>query len=402
MPEFVCRLGSSDGSVLELRRVAVSADALRRELEGEGFHIFSVSRARSRIRMTLLSGAEKVRSQDFLLFNTQLRTLLRAGLPLAQSLELLKAQQTHPHFRALLDKVHQQVTTGVALSDAFLSLGDVFPRLYANSLRAGERSGELESVIGRFIQYQRLVESVRKKIVAALTYPAVLVSLAVALVVLLVAYVIPRFSDFYLQFGSELPLPTRIVLGVAQTVERNLIFIVIGGVLAAWGFRTWKASPSGRRVIDRWTLWIPLLGRLAQQFALSQFTRSLAVLLGGGTPMVPALETAATSVKNVHIAELFLGCVQEVQEGRPLSDALEDTGRAPGLALAMIRVGESTGALPEMLEHTANFFDEEIEYSLTRITTLFEPMILVFMGIVIAGLLLAVYYPLLRLVSTIA
>ena len=402
MPEFVCRLGSPDGSVLELRRVAVSADVLQRELEGEGFHVFSVSRARSRLRLPLVSRAEKVPSQDFLLFNTQLRTLLRAGLPLAQSLELLKSQQTHPHFRALLDKVHQQVTTGVSLSDAFLSLGDVFPKLYANSLRAGERSGELESVIGRFVQYQRLVEGVRKKIVAALTYPAVLVALAVGLVVLLVAYVIPRFSDFYMQFGSELPLPTRIVLVVAQTVASNLILIIVGGALVVWGFRTWKKSPAGRRVIDRWTLRIPLLGRLAQQFALSQFTRSLAVLLGGGTPMVPALETAATSVKNVYIAELFLGCVQEVQEGRPLSDALEDTGRAPGLALAMIRVGESTGALPEMLEHTSNFFDEEIEFSLTRITTLFEPLILVFMGVVIAGLLLAVYYPLLRLVSTIA
>ena len=402
MPEFVCRLGSPDGSVLELRRVAVSADVLQRELEGEGFHVFSVSRARSRLRLPLVSRAEKVPSQDFLLFNTQLRTLLRAGLPLAQSLELLKSQQTHPHFRALLDKVHQQVTTGVSLSDAFLSLGDVFPKLYANSLRAGERSGELESVIGRFVQYQRLVEGVRKKIVAALTYPAVLVALAVGLVVLLVAYVIPRFSDFYMQFGSELPLPTRIVLVVAQTVASNLILIIVGGALVVWGFRTWKKSPAGRRVIDRWTLRIPLLGRLAQQFALSQFTRSLAVLLGGGTPMVPALETAATSVKNVYIAGLFLGCVQEVQEGRPLSDALEDTGRAPGLALAMIRVGESTGALPEMLEHTSNFFDEEIEFSLTRITTLFEPLILVFMGVVIAGLLLAVYYPLLRLVSTIA
>jgi type IV pilus assembly protein PilC len=380
----------------------VSADVLQRELEGEGFHVFSVSRARSRLRLPLVSRAEKVPSQDFLLFNTQLRTLLRAGLPLAQSLELLKSQQTHPHFRALLDKVHQQVTTGVSLSDAFLSLGDVFPKLYANSLRAGERSGELESVIGRFVQYQRLVEGVRKKIVAALTYPAVLVALAVGLVVLLVAYVIPRFSDFYMQFGSELPLPTRIVLVVAQTVASNLILIIVGGALVVWGFRTWKKSPAGRRVIDRWTLRIPLLGRLAQQFALSQFTRSLAVLLGGGTPMVPALETAATSVKNVYIAGLFLGCVQEVQEGRPLSDALEDTGRAPGLALAMIRVGESTGALPEMLEHTSNFFDEEIEFSLTRITTLFEPLILVFMGVVIAGLLLAVYYPLLRLVSTIA
>jgi type IV pilus assembly protein PilC len=226
--------------------------------------------------------------------------------------------------------------------------------------------------------------------------------LAAALVVLLVTFVIPRFSDFYLQFGSELPLPTRLVLGTAQTVQSNLILIIVGGALAIWGFRTWKASPGGRRLVDRWVLRVPLLGRLAQLFALSQFTRSMAVLLGGGTPMVPSLETAATSVKNVYIAELFLGCVHEVQEGRPLSDALEDTGRAPRLALAMIRVGESTGALPEMLEHTSDFFDEEIEFSLTRITTLFEPMILVVMGVIIAGLLLAVYYPLLRLVSTIA
>lgn len=402
MPEFVCRLGAPDGSVIELRRVATSVEALQRELEAEGFHVFGLSRARSKIRLPLVSKGEKVAPQDFLLFNTQLGTLLRAGLPLAQSLELLKDQQTEPHFRALLDKVHQQVTTGVALSDAFLSLGDVFPRLYSNSLRAGERSGELEGVLRRYVEYQRLVESVRKKIVAALTYPAVLVLLAVGLVVLLVAYVIPRFSDFYLQFGSELPLPTRIVLGVAQFTEDNLLYIVAALVVGWYLFKWWKGTPFGRRLVDRWTLRVPLVGRLAQLFSLSQFTRSMSVLLSGGTPMVPAVETAATSIKNVHIAELFLGCVQEVQEGRPLSDALEDTGRAPGLALAMIRVGESTGALPEMLEHTSNFFDEEIDFFLTRVVGLFEPMILVVMAVIIAGLLLAVYYPLLRLVSTIA
>jgi len=402
VPEFVCRLGAPDGSVIELRRVATSVEALQRELEAEGFHVFGLSRARSKIRMPFVSKGEKVAPQDFLLFNTQLATLLRAGLPLAQSLELLKDQQTEPHFRALLDKVHQQVTTGVSLSDAFLSLGDVFPRLYSNSLRAGERSGELEGVLRRYVEYQRLVESVRKKIVAALTYPAVLVLLAVGLVVLLVAYVIPRFSDFYLQFGSELPLPTRIVLGVAQFTEDNLLFIVAALVVGWYLFKWWKGTPFGRRLVDRWTLRVPLVGRLAQLFSLSQFTRSMSVLLSGGTPMVPAVETAATSIKNVHIAELFLGCVQEVQEGRPLSDALEDTGRAPGLALAMIRVGESTGALPEMLEHTSDFFDEEIDFFLTRVVGLFEPMILVVMAVIIAGLLLAVYYPLLRLVSTIA
>jgi len=401
MPEFVCRLGAPDGSVIELRRIAISVDALQRELEGEGFHVFGCSRARSKVRLPLVSRGEKVSSQEFMIFNTQLATLLRAGLPLAQSLELLKDQQGDTHFRALLEKVHQQVTTGVSLSDAFLSLGDVFPRLYANSLRAGEHSGELEGVLTRYVDYQRLVDGVRKKIVAALTYPAVLVGLAIGLVVLLVAYVIPRFSDFYIGFGSELPLPTRIVLEVAQFVEKNLLLIIGAMIVVVYVIKWWKATPFGRRFVDRWTLQVPMLGGLAHLFALSQFTRSLSVLLNGGTPMVPALETASTSVKNVYISELFLGCVREVQEGRPLSDALEDTGKAPGLALAMIRVGESTGALPEMLEHTSDFFDEEIDFFLTRLVALFEPMILVVMAVVIAGLLLAVYYPLLRLVSTI-
>jgi type IV pilus assembly protein PilC len=402
VPEFVCRLGAPDGSVLEQRRVAASSDALHRELEGEGFHVFSLASAGSRVRIPLLSKSDKVASQDFLLFNTQLRTLLRAGLPLAQSLELLRDQQKEPQFRSLLAKIHQQVTTGVSLSDAFLSLGETFPRLYANSLRAGERSGELESVLGRYVEYQRLVENVRRRIVGALTYPAVLVFLSICLVALLVVYVIPKFSDFYLQFGSDLPLPTRIVLATAQGAQQNLLWVIAGLIVATYGFKFWSSTPRGRRIADRWKLYVPVLGRLAHLFALSQFTRSLAVLLRGGTPMVPAVETASTSVKNAFISELFLGCVQEVQEGRSLSEALIDTGQTPDMAVAMIRVGESTGALPEMLEHTSEFLDEEIEFSLNRIVTLFEPMILVLMGLVVAGLLLAVYYPLLRLVSTIA
>ena len=402
MPEFVCRLGATNGSVVEQRRVAASMDALRRELEAEGFHIFSLSAARSRFRLPFFSRSEKVSGQDFLLFNTQLKTLLHAGMPLAQSLELLKDQQTSPHFRALLEKVHQQLTTGIALSDAFLALGDTFPRLYANSLRAGERTGELEQVIGRYVEYQRLVEAVRRKIVGALTYPAVLIALAAGLVVILMTYVIPSFSQFYVQFETELPLPTRVVIGSADFLSNNLILIVAGLIVFWYAFRVWRTSPKGRLITDRWKLKLPLIGRLTHLFALSQFSRSMSILLGGGTPMVPALETSSTSVSNSYISELFLGCVHEVQEGRPLSDALNDTGYLPDMALAMIRVGESTGALPEMLTHTSDFFDESIEFTLGRIVTLIEPMILVVMGLIVAGLLLAVYYPLLTIVTRIA
>ena len=401
MPEFVCRLGTPDGRVLESQRMAGSEEALRHELEAEGLHVFSVTRAGSALGIPFLRRREKVPSIDFLLFNTQLRTLLHAGLPLAQSLELLKEQQTALHFRALLDKVHQQVTTGIALSDAFASLGDVFPRLYSNTLRAGEQSGELESVLQRFVEYQRIVEAMRKKIVGALTYPAVLVLLSIGLIVILVAKVIPSFAGFYTEFEGELPLITRFVLGLSDFVQGNFFFLVMGVAAAVLAFKAWVRTPSGRLITDRWRLKIPLVGRLAHLFALSQFSRSLSVLLGGGTPMVPALETAASSINNTWVSKLLVGCVQEVREGRSLSDSVEDTGIAPAMALAMMRVGEATGALPEMLVHTSEFFDEEIEFALGRMVSLFEPLILVVMGLVVGGLLLAVYYPMLTLVGKI-
>jgi type IV pilus assembly protein PilC len=401
VPEYVCRLGSPDGAVVERRRVAASSDALHRELEGEGFHVFSVTPARSRLQIPFLSKSTKISGQEFLLFNTQLATLLRAGLPLAHGLELLRDQQSNEHFKALLDNVLQQVNTGVSLSDAFSSLGDVFPRLYANTLRAGERSGELEAVLGRFVEYQRLTESVRRKIIGALTYPLVLIAMSVILVIILMTRVIPAFSSFYLQFDADLPMPTRIVMGISTSLQEHFFLYIAGTIGFYFAVKMWRNSPSGRRITDRWRLSIPVVGRLGHLFAVSQFTRSLSVLLGGGTPMVPALQVSTTSISNSYISELFRSCVQEVQEGRPLSDALDDTGKMPELALAMMKVGESTGALPEMLEHTSGFFDEEIEASLARLVTLFEPMILVVMGIIVAGLLLSVYYPLLTTVSKI-
>ncbi len=395
----MCRIGAPDGSVLEQRRLGVSAEALRRELEGEGYHIFSIETPKLQLGVPGLRRREKVSGQDFLVFNTQLRTLLKAGLPLAQSLELLKDQQTTLAFRALLDKVYQQVTTGVALSDAFLSLGDVFPPMYANSLRAGERSGNLPYVLERFIEYQRLMEEARKKIVGALTYPLVLIGLSIGLVVILMTYVIPKFTDFYAGMGATLPLPTRIVIGVSHTMSQHVVLIGFGALGAGLALRSWSRTVRGRKLLDRMKLRIPVVGRLIGLFGLTQFTRSLAVLLDGGTPMVPALETAATSVNNIYMSDRFLECVPEVQEGQSLSEALSRRRMVPELALAMVRVGESTGALAEMLTHTSEFFDSDIDLTLGRLVTLIEPAILLVMAVVVAGLLLAVYYPLLTLVT---
>lgn len=399
MPEFLCRLGAPDGSVVEQRRRSISADALRQELEKEGFHVFSVTAPRLKIRVPGFSRREKVGGQEFMIFNTQLRTLLRAGLPLTQSLELLAAQQGNPHFRALLEKVHQQVTTGVSLSDAFLSLGDSFPRLYANTIRAGERSGDLEGMLARFTAYQKTMEAARKKVVGALTYPAVLIMLSIGLVAIMMTYVIPKFTEFYSGLDAKLPLPTEILIGIAKFMHDEIFFIVATVVGVVWIVKFWHRTPRGRKIVDRFQLQLPILGNLAHMFALSQFTRSLGVMLGGGIPMVPSLETAVTSINNAWISENFLKAIPQVREGQSLSDSLERTGLVPELAIAMMRVGESTGALPEMLSHTSEFLDEDIDFILNRIVTLLEPAVLVIMGLVVAGLLLAVYYPLLTLVS---
>jgi len=379
--------------------MAMSAEALRQELEQEGFHVFSVTAPRLKLRVPGFSRREKVGSQEFMIFNTQLRTLLRAGLPLTQSLELLAAQQGNPHFRSLLEKVHQQVTTGVSLSDAFLSLGDNFPRLYANTLRAGERSGDLEGMLARFTAYQKTMEAAKRKVVGALTYPAVLIMLSIGLVVIMMTYVIPNFTGFYTQLDAQLPLPTKILITIAEFMHDEIGFIVIGLVAVIWGIRAWHRTPRGRKIVDRLQLRLPVLGRLAHMFALSQFTRSLGVMLNGGIPMVPSLETAVTSINNAWVSESFLNAIPQVREGQSLSDSLERTGLVPELAIAMMRVGESTGAVPEMLSHTSEFLDEDIDFLLNRIVTLLEPAVLVFMGLVVAGLLLAVYYPLLTLVS---
>jgi len=384
---------------MEQRRLAMSADTLRQELEQEGFHVFSITAPRFKLKVPGFSKREKVGGQEFMIFNTQLRTLLRAGLPLTQSLELLAAQQGNLHFRSLLEKVHQQVTTGVSLSDAFLSLGDNFPRLYANTLRAGERSGDLEGMLDRFTAYQKTMESAKKKVVGALTYPAVLIMLSIGLVVIMMTYVIPNFTSFYTQLDAELPLPTRFLIAVAGFMHDRIVFIVIGLVGTVWGIRLWYRTPRGRKLVDRFQLRLPVLGQLAHMFALSQFTRSLGVMLGGGIPMVPSMETAVTSIGNAWVSENFLNAIPQIREGQPLSDSLERTGLVPELAIAMMRVGESTGALPEMLSHTSEFLDEDIDFLLNRIVTLLEPAVLVFMGLVVAGLLLAVYYPLLTLIS---
>jgi type IV pilus assembly protein PilC len=401
--EFRCRLVSAAGEVSEGVYAAESEARLRHELEERGLHVLALQPKGAVAGWSIrLPQRRRVVPREFLEFNQELATLLKAGMPLVQSLDLLRTGVADPVFRPILDGVYEQVKAGTALSDAFEAHADLFPRVYTASLMAGERSGSLEGVLRRYVTYAKLIGAVRRKTLSALMYPAVLIAIAVAVVSIIVLKLVPAFSDFYASFGAELPLATRVIVRTSTFISHNLLFVVAGLVIAAVAGRAWASQAAQRDRLDRLLLSVPLLGDVARKFAISQLARTRATLLGGGIPLVNALDVAARSISNRFIARELVGMAQAVREGQSLADTMRARSVFPDVAIKMTEVGEATGSLQDMLTSLAEFYDEEVETKLDRFVTLVEPVLLVTMGIVIAGLLLALYLPLFQLSSVVS
>jgi type IV pilus assembly protein PilC len=404
--EYRCRLGTPGGEIIEGVYVADSEARLRREFEEKGLLVLAIQQAGRRalagIHLPALPRRRKVPSREFLVYNQELATLLKAGMPLVQSLDILRQRITNPTFKVVLDDVYERVRAGSALSEAFEAHGTLFPGVYTASLLAGEKSGNLEQVLRRYVSYVKVVSIVRRKTISALVYPAILVLLSLVVVTVIVVKVVPEFGNFYNQFGKELPLSTRMIVGLSDFVTSYfaLIFGAIAGVIVAslW----WVRQPGQRRRLDRLILKLPMIGSIAQKFSTSQGARTLATLLGGGIPLVNALEVTSRSLSNQHMAAEITTAAQQVREGRSLAATLQDSGAFPDVAIKMVEVGEATGALQEMLNSLADFYDEEIDTNLGRFVTIIEPALLVIMGIVIAGLLLSLYLPLFNLSSALS
>jgi type IV pilus assembly protein PilC len=399
--EFRCRLGTTSGEIIEGVYVAQSEAALRREMEDKGLHVLSL-KPRLGLGGTISFGqSRKITRHEFLVFNQELATLLKAGMPLVQSLDILRVRLTNPVFKSVLDDVHEKVRGGTALSEAFARHGDLFPSVYTASLMAGERSGNLDAVLRRFVAYSKTVNAVRSKTLSAMLYPVILIGLAVVLVGVIVIKVVPTFADFYESFDAQLPLSTRLIVGLSDIVRGQfwLILIVSAGSVAA--FMTWVKRPGHGAQFDRLLLKLPVIGDSFHKFSTSQMARTLATLLGGGIPLVNSLEIAAKSTGNRHMgAELDIVAAR-VREGQSFAGTLLERQVVPDVAIKMIEVGESTGALTEMLNSLADFYDEEIETEVARFVTLIEPAMLVVMGIVIAGIVLSLYLPIFELTSVI-
>ena len=395
--QFVCRVGTPDGRVREEVIVASDEVALRSELGKLGLHLFEVRRKGLPKGLTATGVArrrKRVATQEFLIFNQELAALLKAGLPLLQALDLLLERMGNPRFKAVLGDIRDRVKSGADLSEAFAGHAELFPRLYPSTLKAGERSGELEAVIRRFVRYLRLLLDARRRVVSALVYPTVLVCVSIAMVAVMALYVVPKFMGIFQEVGAKLPLITRLVLSSSSFVINNWIALVIGLAVGIFVLLTWSRTERGVLAIDRAKVRLPLLGGIFHRFSLAELCRSLATLLAGGLPLVPALEIAVSAVGNAYIRSRLEPAIQLVREGKPFHAALEQSEVFTGMAIDMVKVGEATGALDEMLSSVADFLDEQIETRMQRVLTLVEPLMLVFMGILIALLLIAIYLPL--------
>jgi len=393
MTDYVVKLADERGRVLEQTHPAATADELRARFTQAGYLVYSV-----KPRGLVAGGSKrrKVKLQGFLVFNQQFVTLIRAGLPIPGSLELLARRQKDENFKAQLQNVAERVKTGESLSSAFDAQGG-FPLIFTTTLLAGERSGNLEEVLQRYTDFQRIALSTRKKLTSALVYPSLLITLVVGLLIFLLTFVVPRFAQLYDQLDARLPAITTFMLAVGQIAQNYGLYLAAALIITGYLLYRWGKTDAGANAIDRLRLSIPTLGTIWLRYQVALFARTLSTLLTGGLPLVPSLETAARSISSRQVSNAVFASVTQVREGQGLSRSLEGTRVFPELAIEMIEVGESTGALPTMLNSVAGFFEEDVETSLSAVLSLIEPALLIGMGVLVAFILLSLYLPILQL-----
>lgn len=395
--EFVCKVGTPSGEVVERSFTAADETALRADLDRQGLYVFGVRRGLGASRFSLR--ARRIKTDVLLLFGQELAALLKAGLPLVQALDIMLERQRDPLFRRSLAGVREKVRSGTALSDAFLAEGELYPPIFGASLVAGERSGSLEVVLRRFVQYLRLTQGLKKKAVAAAIYPAALFTLMTGLVGVLVVKVIPAFQSFFEGLDAKLPTATLLLLRVAAVASGAFPWLLAIGLPSVFLAAAWLRREHSKEIVDRLLLRLPYFGHLMRMYATSQLARTLATLLSGGLPLLNAMEVAAASVGNRALGAAMREAAPLIREGKSLMTALESTGLVDGVALEMIKVGEQTGALADMLVAISDFFDEELDTRIATVLALVEPIVLVIMALIVGAMLLAFYLPLFQIFS---
>jgi type IV pilus assembly protein PilC len=392
MTEFTVKLADERGRIQEQTHAAATAEELRARFTQAGYLVYAV-----KPKSSFGGGTKKkIKLGPFLVFNQQFLTLIRAGLPILGSLELLAKRQKDLSFRAQLEDVAARVKTGESISSAFEAQGN-FPLVYTTTLLAGERSGNLEEVLQRFLDFQRVSLTFSKKLKASLIYPSFLIVMVIGLFIFLITFVVPRFAMLYDQLGTRLPGLTIFLLKMGQDAQHYGLYIAPVVALLIYVTFRWSKTDAGASLIDKVRVRLPVVGMVWLKYQVGLFSRTLSTLLTGGLPLVPSLETAARSIESREIAKAVITSVVGVREGKGLSVSLNSTGVFPELSIEMIEVGESTGALPQMLNSVAEFFEEDVQTQLAAIMSLIEPVILIVMGVVVVIILIALYLPIFSL-----
>jgi type IV pilus assembly protein PilC len=399
--EFVLKYADAQGAVHQQMETAETEELLRQRYSERGLLVYSVKARRSLMALDLGSKlGGRINLEQFLIFNQQFVTLVRAGLPILKALELLRANIKNRKLAAHIEAIYQQVRTGIPISQAFRAR-QVFPPIYTTSLMAGEKSGSLPDVIDRFVQYQKVALAVRKKIIVSLIYPAVLVTLVLVLILFLVTYVVPEFAALYDSMNATLPFMTQLLVAFGVTFSEHLVLVSLSSVGIVLAFMAWMRSETARDTFDRFKRRIPLFGTIWLKYQVAQISRLLSTLLQGGIPLLQALETASESMGSKLMQNAIKQSRIAVKEGQALSSSMAKTGVFPALAVEMVQVGESTGALPAMLNSVAEFFEDDVSTRMTAVLSLIEPAIMIFMGLFVAFVLIALYLPIFTLAERI-
>jgi len=398
MADFTARIATPTGEIVERSYSAPDEGALRRELEDKDYLVLDLRRKSALADAVggIFRLRPRISQREFLFFNQEMRALIRAGLPILASLDILIERRKNQVFRRSLVDIRDRVRAGESLSEAFAAQGDLYPKLYASSLASGERSGELPTVLTRYVDYTRTVMAIKRKVVGALIYPSILLVLSVAVVALMVFFIIPKFNEFLKDFGTDLPLITSLIVSTSLFLVSKWKLVVGALVGAVVAFVLWQRTSAAKLALDRMKMKIPVAGGVIHDYAQTRFTRTLATLVAGGIPLVTSLELAARAVGNLVFEKNLLGVAGRVREGQALWESLERTGLMSDISVEMIKVGESTGALEEMLNSASEFTEEEIDYKLTRLITVVEPMMLIVMALVVGGMMMAIYLPLIQ------
>ena len=401
MPIFTYEGRTAQGQVTRGEMEGVSEAAIRILLRRQGITPTKVSQKGKGLNMEIRIGGNSVAEKDLVVFTRQFATMIDAGLPLVQCLDILAQQQPNPFFKKTITKIKEDVESGSTFNEALAKHPKVFDELYVNLVAAGEVGGILDTILNRLAAYIEKSMKLKKRIKGAMVYPGVIITVAVGVVAILLVFVIPIFAKMFADFGGELPAPTKIVIGLSEWMQRWIVPILVGAGVFAFLFKKWYGTESGRRIVDRNLLRLPVVGDLIRKVAVARFTRTLGTMVSSGVPILDGLQITAKTAGNKTVEAAIMATRVSISEGKTIAEPLQKSGVFPSMVCQMIAVGESTGALDTMLNKIADFYDDEVDSAVGALTALMEPALMVFLGVVIGGLVIAMYLPIFKIAGAV-